>query len=163
MSIKHANTQERLKDRNVTYQQSIDAEFLLKSRENFSVELRKSKRLNSACKRRAIWVDESVGETPRSLITICPYLENHEITHRTKLDYLLQILKSRETLEIIQFALIETKKILAQNSSTYDYLSDALELGFSPILISFLDPSFPPTIVSESAWCLCNLSFEKHE
>ncbi|CAG9313253.1 unnamed protein product [Blepharisma stoltei] len=150
-------TSERLLDRNKEFQKSIDPEEFAKSRESFSVELRKSKRLETVLKRRAICTETETSEVPFVLLSIFPQLSNPAVDRRAKLECLIQIFNTQNSYEIVKFALIELRKYLA-SSDKNPPIQDIFELGFVSYLISFLNQNNPCDIISESAWCLCNLA-----
>ncbi|CAG9325796.1 unnamed protein product [Blepharisma stoltei] len=151
------STPSRLEDRNHSFQSIITLEEHNSQREKFTAQLRKTKRLENANKRRDI-MSESEGEAhySDSLLAAIPQLSNPYLDSREKLESFYYLISTTQSDEIRYSALNSVRRLLSQSSAIP--IKQAAEIGYIQLLIFYLNPQNRIEIQLEASWCLCNLA-----
>ncbi|CAG9311814.1 unnamed protein product [Blepharisma stoltei] len=152
-------TPERISDRNKDFKKEIDLATHTKNRDTFSVELRKSKRLENVWKRRANFLPES--QISPLLVSLYPDLANLNFDSKLRLQILFQIIAAQNSYEVILAGFKEIRKCLSIEDTSE--LSSMVNSNYIQYLIQYIDPKIFPEIQSEAMWCLANISSGAHE
>lgn len=140
-------TQDRIMERNKEFGKSIDFVSQNKLREEYAIELRKTKRLENICKRRALPIlNDNLITT---IYTLLPELINMKNDQKALLIQLYYYLVNEYSYEIKLEALKETRRILSKEDALP--IPDLIEIGYLPILVSALIPESSIDIQYESA------------
>jgi hypothetical protein len=128
-------------------------------REVYAVELRSKRRAEALMKRRTS-VKVSMQETTSQLISnleaIEPRLADNSLELRGQILVVKEILSGAQTLHTHLMALTFLREILTTGLNTPSNLT--VELGLGPIVIGMCRADLPEEIISEAAWCLCNMA-----
>jgi len=163
----------RGKQRNEKFQQSIDPELIRKKNESYAVELRRQKRMQHISKRRNLVLDQpfqtdplapelmNVIRFPFEILEYCPYLNNSALSDIEKLQYVREILESNPPFEVLVKTLELVRYILSQDKNSP--IGTFVGLGYIETLLKFLCKDYPPNVVSETAWAVCNIASGPHE
>jgi hypothetical protein len=159
-----SDTLRRIAERRSSFMAEPTIEQARQIREVYAVELRSKKRTESLMKRRTV-VKVSMKEMTSQLISnleaIEPRLADHGTEQRDQILIIKEILSGAQTLHTHLMALTFLREMLTSGSNAPSSL--IVELGLGPIVIGMCRADLPEEIISEAAWCLCNMASGNQE
>ena len=147
----------RFEERNREFQKTLDPLDLQRRREEFAVELRKSKRLQHLNKRRNIAETHHRTEFPPELESTYPSLKSSSFNE--KFQTLYSILTTECPSSDKLNALISLRLVMIQKDAPFRAL---INLGFAPIVLGYLSPEHDEDFQKESGLIVCNLASGPH-
>mmetsp|Transcript_4433 Transcript_4433/g.6687 ORF Transcript_4433/g.6687 Transcript_4433/m.6687 type:complete len:525 (-) Transcript_4433:27-1601(-) len=150
----------RLEERRQNFLKSVDQDTIQHKRDQFAVELRRTKRLSKFNSKRVMLSKQAESQVPKILVDYYPQLQNPDLDLRHKLTILYNLITSSASYEVLYKALLEARKVITSGSSLPIVIF--AEVGYISVLVNLLECTSDHEIKKEAAWCIANMTSGDH-